>query len=198
MSDIDIIDDHEAQALARVIDQFSEATRFKNLIGAIVEPVQEIEDALHQLLIARSVTTAIGAQLDILGEIVGQAREGRTDDDYRIWINARILVNRSTGTPNDSLEIMQLVEPLAVTSITDYYPASYEVESIGIQNTPAVLAEIMRAVKPAGVGFGFVYSDVVPEFVFTLDDDTTETLDTSLGLGDTSDPDTGGQLTGVI
>jgi hypothetical protein len=49
----------------------------------------------------REVGTAIGAQLDGIGDIVGVLREGRTDDVYRPLVAAQSLKISSSGTFNN-------------------------------------------------------------------------------------------------
>ena len=60
--------------------------------------VQEVEDAVYQILTDTVLETAEGAQLDGLGEIVGEERAGRDDATYRIAIRTRIAINLSEGT----------------------------------------------------------------------------------------------------
>lgn len=79
------------------------------LIVALMSPVQDAENALQQLLTQRSIDTAVGAQLDQIGTIVGQARGGLVDDDYRRYCRARIAANRSTGSVEDAIKIANLV-----------------------------------------------------------------------------------------
>lgn len=86
-----------------------EPNNIRKLITGLVTPVQVVEDALQALLTERAVNTAIGAQLDVLGRLVGQDRGGMVDDDYRRLIRARISVNRSKGTISDVLVVAELV-----------------------------------------------------------------------------------------
>lgn len=79
------------------------------LVSSLIGPGQSIEDALQQLFSQRSVTTAIGEQLNVLGRLVGQPRNGMSDTDFRRLIRARISVNRSKGTITDVLVVAELV-----------------------------------------------------------------------------------------
>ena len=67
--------DHEAQAISRLLTQFREAPNLQGYIKALMSEANLIECALIDTLAGRSVDTATGAQLDVIGEIVGQARE---------------------------------------------------------------------------------------------------------------------------
>lgn len=70
---------------------------------------QAVEDALQQIYSGYWIDDAVGSQLDVLGDIVGQRRGGMADADYRRLIRARISVNRSKGTVEDVLKVARLV-----------------------------------------------------------------------------------------
>ncbi len=113
----------------------------------------ELQEVFRQLMQERSIDTAVGAQLDIVGDIVGQPRElidtalltyfaylgypdaesygdlndagiggfyrgvddplaGNTllnDDQYRLFIKAKIIKNNTNATPNQLLEFINFV-----------------------------------------------------------------------------------------
>lgn len=81
----------------------------EKLVAALATPFQSLENALRQLLTERSVDTAAGDQLDVIGKIVGQLRLGMSDEDFRRHIRARISVNRATGVVEDILTVTDLV-----------------------------------------------------------------------------------------
>lgn len=66
--------DHLTKGLDRLAVQYSESTNFINYLSAILREHQTLEDALQDILNNRSIDTAFGIQLDIIGEIVGQPR----------------------------------------------------------------------------------------------------------------------------
>lgn len=103
------ITDHGQRALDRLPEQFKEQPNLASYLAVFTDQVQDIEDAFWQLFVERSIDTAVGAQLDMLGVIVGQEREGRADEDYRRLIRARIKTNRSSGTINELATITRLV-----------------------------------------------------------------------------------------
>lgn len=101
--------DHVAAALARLPQQFRGKPKIEALLTALVTPCASLEDALWQLLVERGVDSAIGAQLDQLGGVVGQERGGLSDADYRRYIRARIAANRSRGNFEDLIRVANLV-----------------------------------------------------------------------------------------
>lgn len=197
MADLVKITTHVADAQARLVEQFKEQPRLLALIEAWVEPLQDIEEQLSLLLHYRTLDASVGQQLDNLGAIVGQAREGRTDDEYRLWIAARRLVNIATGIPNDFLHLMETVLPMSESEYIPYYPAGFQIRSYGLDGGSATIWQILSTIKPAGVHFGFQYSDVPADEVFTLSDSGSLTASSTLGLGDSTDASVGGKFAGV-
>lgn len=98
-------EEHVLQARARVIAQYVEKPRLDALICIFIDQVQLIEDALWQLQTMRTIEAAEGVQLDGIGDIVGQERQGLSDDDYRPLLRARVQANRSEGTGPDIIAV---------------------------------------------------------------------------------------------
>ncbi len=68
------------KGLNRLAYQFSDSLKFKGFLSSFLEEYQEIDAANIQLLNERYLDTAIGAQLDGIGEIVGIARPKESID----------------------------------------------------------------------------------------------------------------------
>lgn len=66
--------DHETKGLARLITQYRESDNLKDYLSAFLVQSDELEDTLFDLLEDRTLDEAEGAQLDIIGEIVGRPR----------------------------------------------------------------------------------------------------------------------------
>ena len=98
---------------------------------------------------------AIGQQLDNIGEIVGETRQGRDDAEYLIALQARIKLNTSSGTIEDVIGVMALVAPLFTVVTTELFPASFSIEvSTAIVEESDIdrLAIFTKSAKPTGVG----------------------------------------------
>lgn len=147
--------DHASRGVERLIERYRKP-RTSALLESWLAEVQEVEDALWQLLVERSLETAEGAQLDVLGDIVGQPREGRDDDTYRLWISARNMVLRSSGMTRELLAIARtLVAPPDTIALEEYFPAAF-VMRLGGDATPHQgyqIAYMLGQAKPAGVAF---------------------------------------------
>lgn len=67
--------DYDREALERVTEQFKEADIFQRYLFTLIDGYDDIAQCFQDLMQMRSISTAEGAQLDIIGEIVGQPRE---------------------------------------------------------------------------------------------------------------------------
>lgn len=127
MSTFDHIDDHEDQLRAWPISRYApeRAPRLHALLSALGLQFQEAEDTLLDLLVTRLLETATDHQLDILGRIVGERRDGLDDATYRRFINARKLIRASGG---ERWRLTQIVRTLTGASEIRWWatpPASF-------------------------------------------------------------------------
>lgn len=158
------VSDHVESGLGLLIEQYKNKPRIAALIASELNQIQDLEDAIWDVLISRLLDTATDAQLVTLGSIVGQDPiDGEDDDLFRLRIYTRIRANRSNGHPDDVIAVCLLALEGVATDWTydDIYPASFIVEVMEpISTQMAILvAEFMRAAKAPGVGGSLHYSD---------------------------------------
>jgi hypothetical protein len=67
----------------------------------------------YSLLALKSIDDATNAVLDLIGKLVGEARNGHSDADYRKFIRVRLATNRSRGLRSDYIRIVALLFPTA-------------------------------------------------------------------------------------
>jgi len=159
---------HDTEALARLIEQFKELPNIAALINAYTEQTQDDEDVFWDLLLERALSTAIGAQLDGLGEIVGEERLGRSDDDYRLAITARIKRNVMSGTGDEILEILALLTDNVFT-LEEFFPAGLKIVIYdALSEDPEQIARNLS--KAAGVRASLEYSLYDDDETFTFAD----------------------------
>jgi hypothetical protein len=109
MATIEKNEEHVTEALSRLLEQFKHRPNIEAVISALVSQIQDLENAAFDLYTKRWIDSAEGVHLDNLGKIVGQPRAGMTDPDFRLWIKARIISNRTRGRYDDLLAIADLV-----------------------------------------------------------------------------------------
>lgn len=146
----------------------------EKLVATLATPFQSLEAALQQLLTERSIDTAVGAQLDVIGRIVGQPRNGLDDDTYRRYCRARIATNKSNGTIENLITVTDLVvyDDDATYKLTQEGNATARLRIADIAITTE-LAEIVFAfvqdAAAAGVRIVVQWTESAIEDTFTLD-----------------------------
>ena len=168
------VPDHIAQALARLPEQDKNKPSIAALLSSFVSPAQDLESALWQLLTQRFATTAIGSNLDAIGKLVGQPRNGLADVDYRTYIYARISANRSSGLAEDLLRVAKLLINNAAAVITLSYggPGTAILRVTGVTQTDAqgaALAAFVQTAIAAGIRVLVIYSMVIATQTFRYD-----------------------------
>jgi hypothetical protein len=188
-------------AAARLLAQYRERPRLRALVRELAGEVQEVENALWGMVAQTSIDTAEGVWLDRLGAIVGEAREGATDTDYRKYIRARIAANGSASVVEDVLSVMRAWAGgvLPTLAVIDRFPAGFELQL----PSPVTLAELprlfrlVRAARAAGVGVMLIYQTTADADAFTFSSDATLQASATQGFGDSGNPATGGAFVGA-
>lgn len=171
--------------LNRLTSQFQDKEKLNKILEIYLEGIKEVDSEFEYLLNERGVFVAVGDRLNQIGDLVGEERLGRGDEEYREAILARITVNNGEATPNDVLLALKFLTGADKVNIWEHWPACIYLMSDGdvSQNT-------LRYVKdtcPAGVNatrlihneFGECY---IPLEVVALSDGTHFTADVSKWL----------------
>lgn len=203
MTELAHFTEHESVGAARLITRFkgSNAPLVVAATRIVLRRIQHLEDVLWDVYTLSWLDTAEGVQLDNLGAIVGEPRKGRGDDQYRVWIRARIAINRGNGKVSDVLKVARLV--LGEGPSIEYvprYPAAYEIEVLESSADMVEVAAILNEARGAGIGFELHATSVLQSaHTFTFaEDDTPGVLDTDKGFGDDTDALVGGQFSDVV
>jgi len=113
--------DYSKQLIADLVEQFKDKPRIEGLCLTIAKQLQDVCDFFEELDIERSVDTAFGAQLDLIGAAAGISRDEALelaressfvyeDDDeaYRTYIKYMISRNSATGTYEDLMRSIRM------------------------------------------------------------------------------------------
>ena len=231
MSSIDFIQRVED----RIITQYSESNLL-DLIKVYAKQLNEIEQAFVELESIISIDSATGAQLDNIGEIVGQSRTlidatsisyfgfdgdptalgfgdaddlsvgGRfrsqdepttgdrdlSDDEYRLFIKAKIARNHLTPTPQNIAEYFSLLFNVDIVTV-DRGKMSYRVNIGRILSNDEKTLLSSGALTPEilAVNGDFLEYDSDNFFGFASNP-------SAQGFGDADNPDTGGKFSSLI
>lgn len=104
---IDYVSDWTARLRSRLYTQFRNKVTWEKWVVLLGRQFQDLEDATQTLFSFFDIDNVSGLQLDLIGRVVGQPRNGVSDADYRLYLRARIATNRSTGTPEDLYRVFR-------------------------------------------------------------------------------------------
>lgn len=192
------VPDHVDQGLALLLTQFRNKPRLAGWIKSYLRQVQLLEDEIYDVIIKRMIDRATGEQLDVIGRIVGELREGRDDVLYKRFVFARILINKSTGTAKDVLGVLAATSDSTSLIFTEYFPASMAFECLEAMDfDPVMLLGMLRDAKAAGVLLSLVVPTALvgTRFLFKS---VGEPDVANNGMGDANNPSTFGLLSHAV
>jgi len=166
--------------------------------------VQQLEDLFQAMLSLASIDDASGAQLQVIGRIVGELYTGEPDAIYRLRVRARIRANASSGDPDDLYAVFLACFGLAGTGQAEIIPGGtaqfvFRVLALPLDGpTAAVLFDLLSGAKVAGSRLVLEWPTVVSATGFCCGDADDPTADFGPGCGDTDDLTVGGALAGAL
>lgn len=150
-----LIPDHADRAATRLLTTWQEKARIKALIRSLATGTQELEHQQFSLIVSTGPDVATGDALDQWGEVVGEERGPLGDNEYRRFVQARMMANRCRGTIDELIAIFKIVTGSTVVRYETSYPAGFYLEAELRAFLPAATARRVRRImddaKPGGV-----------------------------------------------
>lgn len=149
-------------------------SRTQQLLRILIAPLVDLEAAAMAVLTQRSIDNAVGAQLTVLGKIVGRDSRHPDDEIERRLSRAQISTNKSDGLIEDILTVARLVvDDEAATMVIDNTGNAgfvLYVEGIALDDSVArVLVKLEMKAKSAAVALSVVWSPSPPTDVLRWD-----------------------------
>jgi len=167
---------HATVALGLLPGQFETSTQLRAIVAAFVgetDGVQALEDALWDLYSIRWPWIATGAQLDGIGDIVGEPRGSADDEVYRSLLYLRIAINVSEGEPERVIDAAQAATGATEVHLLEVPPATVAVYLHAPERLD--LTGRIGEVTAGGVAIAVTASESATPFVFGLDRDASGT-----------------------
>jgi hypothetical protein len=112
--------DHVARAKELLLAQHRDKARINAFVAALAKGVQLAENTIWAVIVgATTIQGAEGINLDRWGALVGEFRGGLSNEDYRRFIELRLLAN--TRFPNEDL-LYELVSRAVAPSTVEVFP----------------------------------------------------------------------------
>jgi hypothetical protein len=161
---------HLTRAQGHLLNQYQDAANLSSIIATFAGQTQELENALQEFFTKRSLAVATGAQLDVLGEILGMERGSYADATYRALLYLRVAQYNSEGTIEELIGIYKNIMGSSYVFFQELFPASFSMMAINPAPiaSPAEVFKIITNAKAAGIG-NELLAAVYPAFAF-LDD----------------------------
>jgi len=186
---------HVAGVLEDMLFQDEEMPRAEAFVSIFGARWQVVEDFLWQLATERGLDEAVGVQLDGIGDILDESRGGLTDDQYRLFLRAKILVLKSRGRVGGLINILLVLEYTAIV-VRETPPAHMEIEVCDV-TLARETDRVLRLAKAGGVGLTFIYSQYSEFEIFQASGTyAAEEYDVATGAGSVYDAATGGYSAG--
>lgn len=190
--------DHIKNGISLLISQYQNKPRIAAWLTAYLKQFNEIEQMFQDILTKFDVDVAVGDQLDLVGKIVGQERAGASDDEYRLYIKVRILINKSKGRGDDVEAVAAAALGAATFQLIEYFPASFVIDAIDAVPAHAdLVASFINQARGAGIGASFQYvTTSMSVFQFADAGVNVQQFAPTTGWGDTA-ASVGGHLMAV-
>jgi hypothetical protein len=142
---------------ARLLPEFSKSTKLKGLLKSLLTSSQETEITLFDVMNKTGLDTAVGQQLDVLGNLINLSRQGKTDTVYRARLYSKIALNAAKASPESILDLTRVVTGTEEVNLSEVAPAEVHVNVVGGRE---IQDDFLDLVSPIGVGS---YLSTVPE-----------------------------------
>lgn len=192
--------DHEAEALARIIEQYKQSPNLKSIISEHGKRWSQIDYVIQEIEDAFILESAEGVQLDVIGRILDLPRGLDTDERYRLRLTTRaqhILPEGRNRIPTIT-RIVRILTGDDGREIRWYesYPCGYALEIADLTAQEiSDLSDFLPLTRPI-VYQAWLVITAADGFVY--EDSSGSTTVTGNGYGNTLDPAMGGGYANLL
>jgi hypothetical protein len=184
----------------RIYTQWRDSVSWNKWAEFLGRQFQELEDATQSLLTTLDIDNSVGAQLDVIGRLIGQVRGGFDDATYRLFLKARIQANRSTGGGEDIYNVFRALYGETIGLVITTSPIKTLVLRVKGAITAAQAGygvQFFTDSKEVGVRGLLEWQEYSDDSMLIFTDAESATDGTTKGLADVGET-FGGRLAGVL
>lgn len=163
---------HVTEGISYLLEQFKGLTNWPKVLTAFLDQIQDLEDMFADLINITNVDESEGDQQDVIGKIVGEERQGRSDANYTPFLKGRTLVNTSEGTSEDIIELLTVLNTDTVVEFIRLPPAGYRaymLSAVTSEDIAEQYAVMMKEATLAGVWGQLLHSADIAADRFQFD-----------------------------
>lgn len=159
---------HTEEGSGFLLEQFRDSEIIGALVGAALKQLDILEAEILRMREAMSLENAPRSMLELVAKIVGQECTGFDTEALRLWIRARIAVNRSRGTIEDLFQLVRILVGTEIPlAIVEYPEIAFTILVEGaLVHRPQNVLDIINEAKPLGVSAYLQYATQDPIFRF--------------------------------
>jgi hypothetical protein len=161
------------------IEQFKSSENFNKVLRVAASTFDELDIVFANLKVILNITNSSGKQLDLIGHIIVERRNGRNDVDYRSALTLKIFKNTSRAFVEDIVKILTIVTNATKVVYSDNPPAAYTIYTNG-ETLPTNIKTIIDKLSAAGVAVLIYASDGQVPFIATEIETAQSNLQTNL------------------
>lgn len=153
--------------------QFSDSENCIKLLNVVSAQKQVMWDCFVQLAEGFLIDNAEGAQLDIIGKIMGVVRTSEDDDMYRLILKIRGYRSRTHGTRVEIIDILSRFTGVDA-SLIESYKEDYKAVTLAFFSgclTPNAAAQEIRNLLPVVTSYRLIVKYGTPFVLTSLSND---------------------------
>lgn len=170
-----IVVDHEAEGNDKLLSQYKSSPIFDVTLDTFTAKINELEAEFTKFKTELNIDTALGANLDLIGDILKSPVRPIDDEDFRKVLYALVVAYNSEGRASDILNLISKITQSDDINIIDYGLASFGVQVFNpvLPLDSDFITSAVNIAKSAGVLYEglVVVTDATPVFSFLGDDD---------------------------
>jgi hypothetical protein len=141
-----------------LLEQYKESKNLNNILEVISTTFEELDQVFKDLKEVLNIDKAKGKIIDLIGDIVGEKRNGREDEEYLKYVKFKIFKNTSRCFVDDVVKILKFITNASIVIYSDNPPASYTIYTNGLE-VPKDIKKILDKLSAAGVSL-IVYASL--------------------------------------